>query len=107
MTVTAGYRVGPAARRRIDDIFRHSPERWGDAEAERYLRGLFDCFADIAAGRISGRTVPVELDVAGFYCRYARHSVYWRLLADGDVGIVTVLHERMHRIERLREDDAS
>lgn len=24
----------------------------------------------------------------------------------GDVGIVTILHERMHRIERLRDDSA-
>ena len=25
-------------------------------------------------------------------------------LADGDVGIVTVLHERMHQMERFRDD---
>jgi len=25
-------------------------------------------------------------------------------LANGDIGIVTVLHERMHQIERFRED---
>lgn len=30
--------------------------------------------------------------------------VYWKRLSNGDVGIVTVLHERMHQIARFRED---
>ncbi len=104
--MTAGYRIGPAANRRIDAIFHYSRDRWGEAQAERYLRGLFDCFADIAARRTAWRAIPADLGVDGFHCRYAHHHIYWRVLADGDVGIVTVLHERMHRIERLREDDA-
>jgi toxin ParE1/3/4 len=28
-------------------------------------------------------------------------------LADGAVGIVTILHERMHQIDRFREDFAA
>ena len=42
----------------------------------------------------------------GYVCRYEAHVMYWRTLANGDVGIVTVLHERMHQIERFREDFA-
>ncbi len=30
--------------------------------------------------------------------------MYWKLLSDGKVGIVTILHERMHQIERLKDD---
>jgi hypothetical protein len=30
--------------------------------------------------------------------------VYWQHLSNGDIGIVTILHERMHHIERFRED---
>ena len=40
----------------------------------------------------------------GYVFRYKRHFVYWKTLRNGDVGIVTVLHERMHQIERFRED---
>ena len=29
---------------------------------------------------------------------------YWRRLSNGDVGIVMILHERMHQIDRLRDD---
>jgi plasmid stabilization system protein ParE len=36
--------------------------------------------------------------------RYQKHSVHWKRLADGDIGIVTILHQRMHQIERFRDD---
>ncbi|HEX7954273.1 MAG TPA: type II toxin-antitoxin system RelE/ParE family toxin [Burkholderiales bacterium] len=98
------YRVQHAAGRRIDDIYTYTRERWGQDQAERYIRGLFARFEDIVERRIAWRDVPRELGVEGFYCRYERHYVYWRVLSDGAVGIVTVLHERMHQIERFRED---
>lgn len=98
------YRVQHAAGRRIDDIYTYTRERWGQDQAERYIRGLFARFEDIAERRIAWRDVPRELGVEGFYYRYERHYVYWRVLSDGAVGIVTVLHERMHQIERFRED---
>jgi toxin ParE1/3/4 len=42
----------------------------------------------------------------GYYCRYEHHYIYWRQFADGTVGIVTILHERMHQMDRFREDGA-
>jgi hypothetical protein len=39
--------------------------------------------------------------------RYQRHFVYWRTLSNGDIGIVTILHERMHQIDRFRDEFAS
>lgn len=99
-----GYRVQRAASRRIDDIYLYTRDTWGQAQAEQYIRGLFARFEDIAARRVAWRDVPPELGVMGFYCRYERHYIYWRLLSDGAVGIVTVLHERMHQIDRFRQD---
>ena len=40
----------------------------------------------------------------GYVCRYERHLIYWKIRADGDVGIVTILHERMHQMDRFRDD---
>ncbi len=40
----------------------------------------------------------------GYFFRYEKHIVYWKTLGNGDIGIVTVLHERMHQIDRFRED---
>ncbi|MEI9891110.1 MAG: hypothetical protein WDN45_11585 [Caulobacteraceae bacterium] len=48
--------------------------------------------------------IPAEFGVDGYVCRYGRHFIYWKVMADGSVGIVTILHERMHQLERFRED---
>lgn len=98
------YRIGRAANARIDDIYRSTFDRWGEAQAEHYIRALFVRFEAIADRTVPWRTIPSEFGVDGFYCRYERHFVYWRILSDGAVGIVTVLHERMHQLDRFRED---
>jgi len=65
---------------------------------------LFDAFARIESGGIPSRTIPAQFGVDGFFLPHERHFIYWRRLSNGDIGIVTVLHERMHQINRLRTD---
>lgn len=97
-------RVQQIAAFRIDEIYRYSRDRWGTAQADAYITGLFEAFDKIATGGVASRPVPAEFGVEGFVFRYRKHFVYWKRLSNGDIGIVTVLHERMHRIGRLRED---
>jgi plasmid stabilization system protein ParE len=47
---------------------------------------------------------PAEFAIDGFYFRHEHHFVYWRRLSKGDIGIVTILHERMHQMDRFRDD---
>ncbi len=96
--------VQQAASHRLDDIYRYTRERWGEAQADRYIGGLFDAFARIETHGVTSRPIPAEFGVDGYVFRYEKHLVYWRRLSNGDIGIVTVLHERMHQIERFRED---
>lgn len=100
----SSFRVQRAAGHRLDDIYVYTRDRWGEAQAERYIDGLFAQFEAIAAREFPWRPVPADFGVDGFVCRYEHHFIYWKLLADGAVGIVTVLHERMHQIERFRDD---
>lgn len=65
---------------------------------------MFEAFERTVSHGTASRPVLAEFGVEGFISRHERHFVYWRRLTDGDTGIVTVLHERMHRIDRLRED---
>ena len=97
-------RVQDAAAVRIDEIYRYTRERWGEAQADAYIRGLFEAFEGIATGAVASRPVPAEFEVDGYVFRYQRHFVYWKTLGDGAAGIVTVLHERMHQIGRFLED---
>jgi len=100
----ARIRVQEAASFRLDEIYRYTNHRWGSAQAERYINGLFAAFDGIDTHAVPSRPVPAEFGVQGYFFRYERHFVYWRRLANGDIGIVTILHERMHQIERFRED---
>lgn len=97
-------RVQGSAALRIDEIYRYTRDRWGEVQAEAYVIGLFESFEKIESGGVSSRPVPAEFGLEGFFFRYKRHFVYWKKLADEDIGIVTVLHERMHQIERFREE---
>jgi toxin ParE1/3/4 len=97
-------RIQEAASWRLDEIYRYTRERWGEPQAQRYITGLFDAFNRIESHGVASRPVPAEFGVQGFFFRYERHFVYWRRLSNGDIGIVTILHERMHQIERLRDD---
>jgi toxin ParE1/3/4 len=97
-------RVQQAASHRLDAIYRYTRDRWGEAQAERYVTGLFEAFDQIESHGVLSRPIPAAFGVDGYVFRYERHFVYWRRLANGDIGIVTILHERMHQIDRFRED---
>ena len=97
-----GLRIQEAASWRLDDIYRYTRDRWGQAQADRYITGLFDAFARIESHGVASKPVPAEFGVEGFYFRYERHFVYWRRLSNGDIGIVTILHEHMHQIVHFR-----
>jgi plasmid stabilization system protein ParE len=97
-------RVQESASCRLDEIYRYTRDRWDEQQAERYIAGMFEAFDGIRTRKTLSKPIPAEFGVAGFFFRYERHFVYWRQLSDGDIGIVTILHERMHQSERLRED---
>lgn len=97
-------RVQEAASYRLDQIYRYTRERWGHDQADRYIRGLFATFDKIETKRVLSRPVPAAFGVDGFVLRYESHFIYWRRLSNGDIGIVTILHARMHQMDRFRED---
>ncbi|MFT3820444.1 MAG: type II toxin-antitoxin system RelE/ParE family toxin [Rubrivivax sp.] len=96
--------VQEAASYRLDEIYLYTRQRWGSEQAGRYITGLFEAFDGIETHRVASRPVPAEFGVEGYFFRYERHFVYWRRLSDGSIGIVTILHERMHQLDRFRED---
>ncbi len=89
---------------RLDEIYRHTKDRWGTRKANRHITGLSAAFDRIESHGVASKPAPAEFGVEGYFFRYERHFVYWRRLSNGNVGIVTVLHERMHQIDRFRDD---
>ncbi|MDS1139307.1 type II toxin-antitoxin system RelE/ParE family toxin [Pusillimonas sp. SM2304] len=97
-------RVQEAATYRLDEIYRYTRDHWGRQQADRYINGLFKAFAGIDTRKTPSRPIPAEFGIDGYFFRYERHFVYWRRLSNNDVGIVTILHEQMHQIDRFQED---
>jgi plasmid stabilization system protein ParE len=92
------------AGHRIDAIYRYTLDNWGQAQADIYIRGLFEAFNQIEDRGIVSFPIPAEFGVKGYYFRYGKHYIYWKRLSTGDIGIVTILHERMHRVGRLKDE---
>ena len=100
----AAFRVHENAGHRLDEIYAYTRHTWGEEKADAYINGLFGKFKAIAARECRWRPVPAAFGVDGYFCHHERHYIYWKQLDDGAVGIVTILHERMHQIERFREE---
>lgn len=98
------FLVLSSASLRIEEIYRYSLDQWGEDQAKTYLKGLFDAFDRIESHGVISKPIPAEFGVDGFYFRYEKHFVYWKRLSSGKIGIVTILHERMHRIGRLKKE---
>jgi plasmid stabilization system protein ParE len=97
-------RVQEAAGYRLDEIYRYTRDRWGTRQAERYITGLFEAFDGIETRKTPSHPIPAGFGIDGYFVRYEQHFVYWRRLSNNDVGIVTILHERTHQIDRFRDD---
>ena len=95
--------VQEAASLRLDEIYSYTRDRWGSDQADAYINGLFEVFEKIETHGVMSRAVPAEFCVDGFFFRYQSHFLYWRRLSDGEIGIVTILHQRMHQMSRLKD----
>lgn len=93
-----------AADRRLDEIYRYTRDEWGEAQAEKYLTGLFECLMQIGSHVALSRPIPAHYGVEGFFLHYERHIIYWKRLENAEIGITSILHTRMHQVGRLRED---
>jgi len=56
----SGFRVQDRAEQQLDEIYRYTHATWGEAQADRYIRGLFARFTAIAERSFPWRPVPAE-----------------------------------------------
>jgi plasmid stabilization system protein ParE len=99
------FKIESAASFRLDEIYQYTLNEWCKNEAEMYVNGLFVVFDKIVNKQVLSHPVPAELNVNGFYVMYKKHFVYWKYLESGEVGIVTILHERMHQMKQFKNPE--
>lgn len=89
-----GYVLTPRARRDLGEIWDYSAERWGAAQADRYVRLIATECAALASGRSVGRSAEA---IRPGYLRRAvgSHLLFYRTRKRGGIEIVRILHQRM------------
>ena len=97
------FRLLRRARMDLLDVGAYTSDRWGDAQAERYLTGLFSGFQTIVE-RPELRRTFTEIPPY-FRALIGKHAVFYRLAPDGEVLIVRVLHAAMLPELHLRDVD--
>lgn len=84
----------PKAVSDISAIWDYTSERWGDDQADVYVRQILRAASDLASGRRKGRPA---VSIQSEYLRFSvgAHVLFYRLSDSGDLRVVRVLHQRM------------
>lgn len=89
-----GYRLSRKAVADLSGIWDYTVEHWGLEQAERYIGGIRDTCEALACGQRRGQ------DAGHIRAGYRRelagaHVLFFRVLDDGCIDVVRILHQRM------------
>lgn len=106
----SGYRLYKTAQEALESIWFYSFKTWGETQADKYIFELYDCFEQLATKALvwrkipAGLCVPPDLDRQVYFSHHQHHYIFFRELDNEDVGIISLLHEKMDLPVRLAED---
>lgn len=92
-----------AAQIRLAEIWDYTLDKWGEEQADLYLRELSASIRGIANRRRVWRSVQERRLPGVYFVRCAHHFIFFREL-EGRIAVFSILHENMDMLRRLRED---
>jgi len=92
-----------AARHRLAEIWEYTLERWGEEQADRYLQTLAECIGSLDRDRLAWRRLKDKRLAGVFFVRSGHHYIFFREI-EGHIAVISVLHENMDILQRLRQD---
>lgn len=89
------YILSKKAQEDLVKIWSYTVETWSEKQADVYFQNLVLAFENIASKPTTiGRSYEdVKAGYRGLHC--GRHIVFYRILKNGKVRVIRVLHERM------------
>ena len=93
-----------------DDIWSYTYKTWGEKQAENYIKGLHQHLKMLIAHKsmwrqISALFMPtLTQKIPVYFNHYQRHYIFFRELPNGDLGVMSILHDSMDIPVRLQED---
>jgi len=97
-------KILPAARARILEIWDYTEKKWGEGQADGYVRGLVDGINCLPDKRRHWKPVRDKVLTDLFFFRYRHHYIFFRELSHATLGVISILHENMDLPSRLKED---
>lgn len=98
------HKIYPVARRRIIEIWHYTDKTWGEEQADKYVRGLYEAIEKAAINKYMWRKIEHEAMKGIFFVRYQHHYVFFRELSKKVLGVINVLHESMDIPRQLKND---
>jgi len=87
------YRLTPAAKYDLIEIWNYTIETWGKNQAEKYLRDIEDKLNQLAANPGLGRQRP-EINPGYYSFSVGKHTVFY-FQSGNHIDIIGILHGRM------------
>jgi plasmid stabilization system protein ParE len=106
----AGYLFYPSADAAQGRIWNDTVEKWGEAQAIRYITDLHRHLQTLSEAPVLWRklpgnlAIPADLKLDAYFSHYGRHYVFFRKLSDERIGVIGILHDRRDVPVRLAED---
>lgn len=89
----ADYRLTPAAKSDLIDIWNYTVNTWGEVQAEKYLLEIQTALEHLAANPEIGKQRP-EIAIGYYSFPVEKHMIFY-LCSNGFIDIIAVLHGRM------------
>ena len=93
-----------AAQARLAEIWEYTVEKWDEEQAEFYLRELGAAIREIPDRRQVWRSIKARRLPKIYFVRSGHHFIFFREV-DGGIAVISILHENMNMLQRVREDD--
>lgn len=97
-------RIFPAAEARLLEIWDYTLERWGEEQADCYVRDLIHRINALSNERHRWRPLADKQIPGVWFVRHEHHFVFFREFTSGCIGVISILHEKMDLPARVKED---
>jgi toxin ParE1/3/4 len=95
----AEYRLSPAAQRDLNDIFDHTVQHWGVAQALHYTQALESACAARAEAPDQAQDCS-HIRTGYRRCSVGKHIIYFQTTNYG-IAVIRILHGRMDASRHL------
>jgi len=86
--------LSPAAKNDLDKIWNYTIKKWGEAQAERYIRDIKAACYDLVAS--NKNSLSAENIKSGYRkSLVGSHIIFFKIHSDGTINIIRILHQQM------------